>query len=57
MSLSIEKNTQPCISDKELIAEQQHARSSDEDDDNLDNGRQWKLTHEVLDVNKQWYVD
>jgi hypothetical protein len=53
MSPSIEKNTQPCVSDKELITEQQHASSSNEDDDNLDTGRQWKITHEILDVNNQ----
>ena len=39
MSASVEQNTQPYISNEEVIAEQQHAGRDDEDDDHLDAGQ------------------
>lgn len=39
MSASVEQDTQPSISNEEVIADQQHAGRGDEDDDDLDAGQ------------------
>ena len=56
MSASVEQDTQPCISNEEVIAEQQHAGRGDEDDNDLNAGQKRKITYEILDVNDQWDV-